>query len=199
MLNDNLKSKLYYLDKLPLFLRNSFGLEEQFELFWKVLIDIDSSIDDIFLALSLTNVTNIDDTLNKIAELVGVKRQLDVSYIINDVLTYFTLNLTNQELLRFIKTRILQNHYIGTFYDFAKNYSSIGFEVLAFDTSNKLEVSLIMNDVASLTNNDKHLFLSGNYTVRSLGITYLHSVQELALLGIWDVLTSTWDNSNWGD
>lgn len=199
MLNDKLKSKQYYLDKLTMFLKNSYGIQEQVNVLWELLTDIDTSVNDVFTALSMSEIENIDDTLNKLAELVGTKRQLDVSYNVDGVKTYFTLTLNNAELLRAIKTRILQNNYTGTFEEFANNYQRMGLEVLVYDSAGSASVALVLNDSANLTDNDKHLFLSGNYSIRSMGITYEHSIQALSLLAIWDFLNSTYDNSQWGE
>jgi len=200
MIIDKLKQKEYYLSKLTLFMRNSYGIEEQFTIFWKLLIDIDSSIDDIFDALTLLKDIDVDDTLDKLAELVGSKRQLDVVYEINLTPTRFTLNLTNKELLRSIKTRILQNNYFGTYQEFVDNYQKIGFKVLIYDNVNPNTVSIVLNDSTSLTENDRHMFLSGNYTIRSMGIEYIHFIQSIELLGVWNNLTSTYDsNTQWGE
>lgn len=201
MLIDELKRKEYYLSKLSMFARNSYGIEEQFDLFWKILTDLDSSIDDVFLALSMSfeYVEDMTDTIDKLAELTGTKRMLDVSYLIAGSKTRFTLNLSNKELLRLIQTRILQNNYNGTFEEFVSNYQRIGLQVLASDTSQSATVAVTLNVSDALTDNDKHLFLSGHYTIRSMGIIYEHAIQSLTLLAIWDSVTSVFDSAEWGD
>lgn len=199
MLIDKLKQKEYYLSKLTMFLRNSYGIKEQVEVLWKVLMDIDTTIDDVFNALSMATTEDVDDLLDKLAELVGTKRQMDVTYLENGAPQYYTLTLTNAELLRAIKTRILQNNYVGTFEEFISNYQSIGLEVLIYDTETPSTVSIVLNDSPALTDNDKKLFLAGNYTIRSVGIVYQHSILEIAQLAIWDAITSVFDTAQWGE
>ena len=199
MLIDKLKNKEYYLQKLTMFLRNSYGIEEQIEVLWKVLLDVDTTIDDVFNVLSMTTTDNVDDLLDKLAELIGTKRQMDVTYLVNGVPHYYTLTLTNAELLRAIKTRILQNNYVGTFEEFISNYQSIGLEVLIYDTETPSTVSIVLNDSPALTNNDKKLFLAGNYTIRSVGIVYQHSILDITQLAIWDAITSVFDTAQWGE
>jgi len=199
MLIEKLKQKEYYLSKLTMFLRNSYGIEEQVEVLWKVLTDIDTTIDDVFYALSMATTEDVDDLFNKLAELIGTKRQMDVTYLVNNVPQYYTLTLTNAELLRAIKTRILQNNYVGTFEEFISNYQSIGLEVLIYDTETPSTVSIVLNDSPALTDNDKKLFLAGNYTIRSVGIVYQHSILDITRLAIWDAITSVFDNAQWGE
>lgn len=199
MLIDKLKNKEYYLSKLTMFLRNSYGLEEQVEVLWKVLSDVDATIDDVFNALSMTVTDDVDDLFDKLAELIGTKRQMDVTYLVNNVPEYYTLTLTNEELLRAIKTRILQNNYVGTFEEFISNYQGIGLEVLIYDTDTPSAVSIALNDSQALTDNDKKLFLAGNYTIRSVGIVYQHSILNIVQLAIWDAITSVYDSAEWGE
>lgn len=199
MLIEKLKQKEYYLSKLTMFLRNSYGIEEQVEVLWKVLTDIDTTIDDVFYALSMATTEDVDDLFNKLAELIGTKRQMDVTYLVNEVPQYYTLTLTNAELLRAIKTRILQNNYVGTFEEFISNYQSIGLEVLIYDTETPSTVSIVLNDSPALTDNDKKLFLAGNYTIRSVGIVYQHSILDITQLAIWDAITSVFDTAQWGE
>ncbi len=197
MIDNRLKEKQYYLDKLSLFLRNSYGVEEQVTLLWKTLVDIDSTIDDFFEAFKMLKPEGIDDLLDKIAEIVGCKRNLDVSY--GSPLTSYTLSLSNEELIRSIKTRIIQNNYDGSFENFKKNYESIGLNVLATDGGVSGTSIQILNNDEKLTDNDKHMFLSGNYSIRSLGITYSFSMGDLDLIGFWDNILRTWNNSQWGE
>lgn len=199
MLIEKLKQKEYYLSKLTMFLRNSYGIEEQVDVLWKVLTDIDTTIDDVFYALSMATTEDVDDLFNKLAELIGTKRQMDVTYLVNNVPQYYTLTLTNAELLRAIKTRILQNNYVGTFEEFISNYRGIGLEVLIYDTETPSTVSIVLNDSPALTDNDKKLFLAGNYTIRSVGIVYQHSISDITRLAIWDAITSVFDTAQWGE
>lgn len=198
MLPENVKSKQYYLDKMSLFMRNSYGIEEQVELFWQMLTDIDTTVDTLFNTLSLNEDIDVDHTLDIIAEIVGCKRNLSVTYQSGGSPVTETLFLTNKELIRFIKTRVLQNNYDGSYEMFKKNYNNLGLYILAIDLAPG-EVQQILNEDSEISENDEKMFLSGNYTIRSLGIKYSFSKGSLDIIGFWDNISRTWDNTIWGD
>jgi hypothetical protein len=204
MLNEKLLSKQYYLDKLSLFIRNSYGVEEQVGIFWDLLTDINTSIRDLFDVLAFIKEEDADHTLDSLAEIVGCRRNLDVefTYLGNPIKK--TINLTNRELIRFIKTRIIRNNYSGNQIDFRDNYINIGLNVLSIDISpgfvqQVLDVKEDLNtDELNVSSNDKYMFLSGNYAIRSLGIVYEFALGELSLIGLWDRQDRRWNSSEWG-
>lgn len=200
MLNDKLRSKNYYLSKLTLFLRNSYGIEEQVDLYWNILNVMLESIDSVFEALSLEQEIDVDHTLDILAEIVGCKRNLDVEYYDNATLVKETLFLNNRELIRSIRTRIIQNNYFGGQDQLSENYSNLGLNVLSLDSQSGAGiVSQILDDDESLTANDKAMFLSGNYTIKSVGIIYEYSIGDINMYGIWDNINSKWGVSQWGE
>lgn len=190
----------YYLKKLTLFMRNSFGMEEHIEVFFNILSDIDSVTDDVLQSLDVDNSYLYDDVLNKIAQIVGVSRNLSV--VVEGITKQLTL--TNSELLRLIKTKIIQNNYNGTRSQFLSNYSNIfsniGWIFNIYDGANPgVVVSILDESNPGLTQNDRDLFLSGNYTVKSLGISYVYQIINIGRAGIWDDPNSNkgWNNSVW--
>ncbi len=208
MLNEKLRSEQYYLDKLSLFLKNSYGIKEQVRLLWELLTDMATSIDDVFNALRLEDDIDVDDTLDVLAEIVGCRRDLDVEVIHEGLTINKTIHLTNKELIRFIKTKIIQNNYSGSYIDFVDNYNSISLEVITLDDANVSGLSQqILNagadidsdDASGISSNDKYMFLSGNYSIKSVGITYDFSVGELELIAIWDSSLRRWDHAQWGN
>ncbi len=208
MLNEKLRSEQYYLDKLSLFLKNSYGIKEQVRLLWELLTDMVTSIDDVFNALRLEDDIDVDDTLDVLAEIVGCRRDLDVEVIHEGLTINKTIHLTNKELIRFIKTKIIQNNYSGSYIDFVNNYNSISLEVITLDDANVSGLSQqILNagadidsdDASGISSNDKYMFLSGNYSIKSVGITYDFSVGELELIAIWDSSLRRWDHAQWGN
>lgn len=190
----------YYLKKLTLFMRNSFGMEEHIEVFFNILSDIDSVTDDVLQSLDIDNSYLYDDVLNKIAQVVGVSRNLSVS--VEGITKQLTL--TNSELLRLVKTKIIQNNYNGTRSQFLSNYSNIfsniGWIFNIYDGANPgMVVSVLDSSNSGLTQNDRDLFLSGNYTVKSLGISYVYQIINMERAGRWNDLNSNkgWNNSVW--
>src|SRR5690554_2429117 len=162
MLDEKLRRKGYYLEKLPLFLRNSYGVEDQVHIYWSLLTDQLTTIDDLFSALALEYDGEYDDTLDKLAELVGAKRSLDVKYIEVGNPKTATLHLNNRELVRFIRTRIMQNNYFGGFEQLQENYQRLGLNVFTVDSASGAGiVDHVLNDDLDLTENDKKMFLSG--------------------------------------
>lgn len=200
MLNEKLRQKSYYLEKLPLFLRNSYGVEDQVHIYWSLLTDQLTTIDDLFSALALEYDGEYDDTLDKLAELVGAKRSLDVKYKEAGTLKEATLHLNNRELVRFIRTRIMQNNYFGGFEQLQENYQRLGLNVFTIDSASGAGiVDHVLNDDLDLTENDKKMFLSGHYTIRSVGIIYQFTIGTINMIGSWDNAGTKWNVQHWGE
>lgn len=200
MIDNKLKLKQYYLEKMPLFMRNSYGIEEQVHLYWSHLIGMSETFDELFDVLGLNRHEDADHTLDIIAEIVGCKRRLDVDYVENSVHKSATLHLTNLELLRFIRTRILQNNYSGGQGELMTNYARVGLNILTLDKpADAGTVSQYLNDDGYLSENDKIMFLSGNYTLKSVGIIYEYLVTNFTMIGTWDSTDSVFDTNYWSE
>ena len=62
---------------------------------------------------------------------------------------------------------------------------------------NSQNIAVLLNPY--LSENDKIMFLSGNYTLRSLGIIYEYSVTNFEMLAKWDSENSVFDINYWGE
>lgn len=136
MLKDILLQDEYYLDQLTLFLRNSFGIEEEISSYVSILRQIDKVENDIFkalevssqsqLALNIDYINSLNDEVSSIMDMigaiVGASRNLTLTYSMNiedpDGETSFTnkeITLNNFEYFVYISCCIFQNGYDGTY------------------------------------------------------------------------------------
>lgn len=170
------------------------------------------------------------DILDLIGEIVGVNRYITVNYgplyTFTDNRTESTLparervsnklvRLTNSELYRCIRCRIVQNNYHGTYEELEQLYRKIGLNIYIIDMSGNnfsdrsaeaflyldnrhfdplrfSELKAEMPTAMPLTINDKYLFLMGYYTIRSMGISYTVNIIDLR------AKSARWDESMWG-
>lgn len=122
--------------------------------------------------------------LDFIASLVGVSRNLTYEYITENeqhekITNRENLVLNNTELYHYILIAIARNNYDGTREMIDKTYqkafidSGIADSITYLRPSNlncQVLVQIVYN--ASMSDNDKILFQSGNYLIKSLGIDY---------------------------
>lgn len=209
MLKAELLDLDYYLNKLSLFMRNSYGVEEQFEMIHQILVRVNTSIDETFEALDVMSENYLSiinsyinnnedfDILDKIASIYGVSRHFSVTYKETPesvTSTTTELNLTNEELLMLIRARIIQNTYRGSYIESKQFYSLIGLQnqitLLTFSAG---VCEVIYTATSEQSNELKCMFLAGLLTLTSMGITYEHRLLDLSAIAIWD--TTDWDDT----
>lgn len=128
-------NKNYYFNAMSKFLLNSYGTEERFDIYLKILKNIDNIGEDIFSRLDIYNVANWDESdyfvrndvdktltddkwLDLIAAIYNINRTMKVTYFDSrltppaDVTESITLN--NWELFIYIKVMISKLNYMGT-------------------------------------------------------------------------------------
>lgn len=216
MLIEKLKQWEYYYKKLPLYVRNSYGIKDHFEMIFDMMIEMDINEEEIcncFNLLQDNYISNIiikyDEIdgydfkfLDMIADIYGVSRSLDATYINeNNVSVTEQLKLTNEELYTFIKARIIQNNYDGSYEQAIQYYDNIGLNIqLFFDSTEpaKCDIYLDLNKLA-ISKNIQALFLAGLLTIKSVGITYNERLVDFDKAGIWDGTGnhSIWDVTSW--
>lgn len=201
MITGTLKEWSYYLNKLPIYLQNSYGFEEHFKILFDLLTTLDSTEDEILSAFDILNVsfTPKDDTLDKIAELFGVRRTFDVIYKEDNVTQTASLTLTNNELLKLIKAQIINNNFDGTYETANKFYKNMNLPVYLLQSGNAAEVYVMLDNSAQLSNNEQIMFLANLFTIKSMGIIYNTSIVEVSSIFIWDSEDSNryWDEGRW--
>lgn len=203
MLINKLKDWNYYCNKLPLYVRNSYGIKEHFEILFGLMLELDSNennICDCFDLLQKNYETKIISKyasldgydfkfLDMIASIYGINRVIDVTYTdVNNNKINKQLYLNNKELYIFIKTRIIQNNYDGSYKQAIEYYNSIELNVQMFFDSTEPAKCNIYLDVNNITTSEniQSLFLAGLLTLKSVGITYNEKIVSLEITGIWD-------------
>lgn len=216
MLIDKLKDWTYYCNKLPLYVRNSYGIKEHFEILYELMLTLDANEDDIcdcfnFLQSDYENkvirkYSSLDaydfTFLDMIASIYGISRTLDVKYVDKDNnAVEKQLRLNNKELYTFIKTRIIQNNYDGSYKQAIEYYRSIGLSVqMFFDSTEPAKCDIYLDlSISSASENIQALFLAGMLTLKSVGIVYNEMIVSFDEVGIWDGADShgKWDVATW--
>ena len=201
MIKDKLLQKEYYIDKLSMFMRESYGIIPQIEIFvdWlnsmNATADVIASLLDIWnedYLLSVKEICPNDEPflpLDMIASLVGCSRRnvVMVPDTNNDPITYNKeiLELNNEELLELIKVKIVQNNYDGSLKSIIDLYKNkLNYNI--FYTLSKCEgtsryapasCNVFIDDqktdgVTPVSENIKKIFKYSDFFIQSLGIVY---------------------------
>ena len=222
MLIDKLKQWQYYYKKLPLYMRNSYGIQEHFKMIFDMMIAIDDNeqnICELFDFLQDDYVNNViakyDDIngfdfnfLDMIGAIYGVNRTLNVQYYRQSTHTNVnkTLRLNNREYYIFIKSRIIQNNYDGTFEQARQYYEGIGFPLYMFTTIEDDEHAtcyMYLGQNENTFDNIRDLYLANLLTLKSVGIIYVLNEIDIYRMAIWadDIIepnnNNSWDVSVW--
>lgn len=210
MLSEKLKTWEYYKNKIPLYLQNSYGFQEQFEIIYEILKTIDLQEDEILYAFNIldSNYSNWLETIGdgnqmKILDMIGsyfgVVRVFDVTYQNNGETINKKLHLTDKEFLNLIKARIIQNNYKGTYEDSRKFYDRMNLPVYLFNSNEPAEVNILLDDSNQLSENEKSMFLANLFTLKSIGITYNCMIVNINNLLIWNSNNehNMWDSGVW--
>ena len=65
MMIDKLKQWDYYYNKLPLYMRNSYGIQEHFKIFYELLLTLDENEDTICKLFDLLDANYLDNVVKK--------------------------------------------------------------------------------------------------------------------------------------
>jgi len=219
MLIDKLRAWEYYYKKLPLYMRNSYGIKEHFEIVWNVMMQLEWIQEDVLNAMNLLQNNYVNDVITKyddvdsynfefldiIGSLYGVNRSLNVQYVDNYIgdIIHKKLYLTNKEFYMLIKARIVQNNYDGTFEQARAYYENIGLPMYMFTGTNPAECYLYLGTNGNVTDNIRDLFMANLLTLKSVGITYIRYQIDISKMAIWASKddapnnNNSWDVSVW--
>lgn len=225
MLTAKLKDWTYYYNKVPLYLKNCYGFTDHFDIIFQSLLAIDATEDIICKAFDITaddyenSIIRAYDRsvtqdqfkfLDMIGNLYGVTRTFNVHYTTVDKNQEIEehdiqLHLTNSEFLKLIKCRIIQNNYDGSYQQTREYYDKMKMPVYMFQGPEPASVYVIVSTKLPdgsdfvMTENERHLFLANLLTIKSMGITYSTSIQDITTLAIWDStkLERRWDKATW--
>lgn len=202
IIDEEVQTLDYYVNKLPLFLQNSYGFIEMLESMFKPIKQDFATMEELLYSYDIFD----DDFLNFIVELEGSGSSEsepygDVSEILDRFAAYFglrrimnvtydgetyELNLNNAELLTLIRAQVIRNNYDGTAERAEKFYNTLGFgSILRAVTTGPASAKIyLFHEQAEIeiTDNLKHLFFAGYLTIASVGITYTYKLFEMANL-----------------
>ena len=224
---DKIKSYEWYYNKLPLYLKNSYGFSEHFKIWYELLISGDKNgivnVGDTLLYLFnifdenfLQTIANLPDSgategnygtvsdfLDKLGHLFGVIRNFSVTYK-NDNNEDVTedLSLNNEDFLLLIKAQIIKNYCEGTYEQIKGYYNSAGLDVFLITTEDGASAHLYLAatpDSTKYSLNVEKMFKSGLMRIESMGITYTEGVRALDWFLTWDSTKAKeyWDAGVW--
>ena len=205
-LPDNNLTLDYYVNKLTLFLRKSYGITDHVEIFYGFIRQSNITLSNMFEQLDIMNVafdyytpaklsemkdnpTYDNKLLDYLADIFGVSRKFNIQYY-DDNLDYHNdaLNLSDYELLLLIRMMIIKNNFNGTFDDVKKFYNDVGFKIYMITDAVSGAVNVYLDNSPSYgkTLNIEKMFYAGLFTIESLGIRYQYVTTEIALTGVWN-------------
>ena len=216
----------YYVKKCPLYLQNDENFLEHFRIWYDLLAGSNKENGTINTSLNILYFMNIFDNnyleninklkddglkidiLEKLGNLFNVKRNFSVSYIDNNQQVSESLNLTDEEFLLLIKSRIIKNYSNGSYQQMREFYDKAGLQIYyKSEQSGSVNVILLVSDGTlsySYTDNIKKMFKAGLLTIQSMGIQYNHTVTDYNVLLVWkenddgSILDSIgWDTGVW--
>lgn len=224
---DKIKSYEWYYNKLPLYLKNSYGFSEHFKIWYELLISGDKNgivnvgdtllylfniFDENFLQTIASlpdsgategNYGTVSDFLDKLGYLFGVIRNFSVTYK-NDNNENVTedLSLNNEDFLLLIKAQIIKNYCEGTYEQIKGYYNSAGLDVFLITTEDGASAHVYLGatpDSTKYSLNVEKMFKSGLMRIESMGITYTDGVRALDWFLTWDSIKAKeyWDAGVW--
>lgn len=229
MLELKLKTYDYYLDKLSMFMRGCYGIPEQYAMLIDILNELDDACNKVINLVDITKdevfcelvyntdsrtVGSFNDLLTKLGNLYGVSQHFTLSFVEDGVREEHEVDLTPFEFWLLIKAQILQNCFDGSYIQTREFYDKMNLPVYIFTNVDNAEALMILNTTSdivvrvnetstrqyAITNNIIYLFKAGYFTIKSMGITYSHSISDTAYLAIWDSTDENkmWDVAKWG-
>lgn len=197
----------YYVKKCPLYLQNDENFLEHFRIWYDLLAGTNEENGTVNTSLNILYFMNIFDNdyleninklkddslkidiLEKLGNLFNVKRNFSVSYVDNNQQVSESLNLTDEEFLLLIKSRIIKNYSNGSYQQMREFYDKAGLQIYyKSEQSGSVNVILLVSDGTlsyNYTDNIKKMFKAGLLTIQSMGIQYNHTVTDYNVLLIW--------------
>lgn len=189
MITNRLRQIEYYKHKLPMLLRNSYGYEEELQVLFEVLTQIDATADDLLKGLDIFSESydisgDALDILDKIASLFGLARTFSFYYPdpTTSELIRCDATFNNRQLLTLIKARVIQMNFDGSREQAQAYYKNVKLPIYVLTeqtTRATCKVYLNKGEADGLdTELLEKVFLSGLLTIKSTGIKYVHVAAE---------------------
>lgn len=197
MLKEKLTEKKYYLDNMSMFLKESYGIEEQLNMFVEWLKSMDNLADVSISCLDIWNpnykndlkrkISNDEDfkPLDNLASLIGISRETKISYYDKEKKekVYEILHFSNDDLIDLIIINIIQNNYKGTTKELIDLYQKkLKYNIYIVPSLKNLTaynsaycdvyLEVTRSDGTTISENIQKMFKYSNLFLRSLGIEY---------------------------
>lgn len=197
MLKEKLTEKKYYLDNMSMFLKESYGIEEQLNMFVDWLKSMDNLADVSISCLDIWNpeykndlkrkISNDEDfkPLDNLASLIGISRETKISYYVEGETepVYEILHFSNDDLIDLIIINIIQNNYKGTTKELIDLYQKkLKYNIYIVPSLKNLTaynsaycdvyLEVTRSDGTTISENIQKMFKYSNLFLRSLGIEY---------------------------
>lgn len=200
MIREDLLDFKYYLDRLSLFMKESYGIKEHIKTFYRQLEKINSYFDEFLKYFNIwgNNPKYIPtgEILDNIGEIFGCHRKFTIPIISNNENKYYMVNLTDDDdYLLYIKCQIIKQNFMGTnenlekFYNINNNYLPFNFTYMVNQEiqNNIAQCNIYFNNYDAIdknknpifSDNIKILFENGYLTIESMGILYRRLLQNI--------------------
>ena len=202
-INPQLLEYQYYLDRMSMFLNESYGINNRIKILHSLLITIDefweeilkkyNVMDNNYYTTSEEKTSLVDQMLDYIGLIFECRRNLTVTYTQNDQTNRENITLNNEEFLTYIKCQIIKQNFDGTREELYRLYQTdevlnyiLGIYYLVEKTSPSLNVRIIWSNYETYSLNLQKLFLGGYLTIESIGIIYNRALQNITKLAIFN-------------
>ncbi len=213
MIREDLLEFQYYLNRLSMFMKESYGMQEQFEIFYQQLLQVNNEFDYLFDQLDIFNKqgkelpsTWVSKLIDKIGAIFGCYRKFTI-FINNE---YEELNLEDDEFIIYIKCQIVKQNFQGSREELSTIYSTFDdgkvtkglLDLLMVYVLYQTQSPLLLNSVqcniywsnySQYSENLRKLFLAGYLTIESMGILYNRITQNIDGLGIFSSIVTLSD------
>ena len=201
LLDENLLTFDYYKNLTPMYLQQSYGFLDIFKIYYDLgfaeneettdNLSIIEFIEKLFNSLDVYSKNVNKDILYKLCNFFGISKNVRVQFYDYTAEKWVTknLSLTDDELLLYLKCKIIQNRYDGTAKMANDLYDRVGLPIFMVTRTNNeayCQVWLLMYDDTQFSQNIQELFLSGLLTLKSVGVRYSHRIQVATNIALFD-------------
>ena len=201
LLDENLLTFDYYKNLTPMYLQQSYGFLDIFKIYYDLgfaeneettdNLSIIEFIEKLFNSLDVYSKNVNKDILYKLCNFFGISKNVRVQFYDYTAEKWVTknLSLTDDELLLYLKCKIIQNRYDGTAKMANDLYDRVGLPIFMVTQTNNeayCQVWLLMYDDTQFSQNIQELFLSGLLTLKSVGVRYSHRIQVATNIALFD-------------
>lgn len=215
MIREDLLEFKYYLDRLSMFMKQSYGINEHIEIFYQQLYQVNKCYDELIATLQIFNRNPDDeilsDTLDNLGNIFGCYRKFTINYIdSNNNPVYKEINLEDDnDFLVYIKCQIIKQNFDGTFGQLQTLYSTENQNGLVplkltyvISRANSLDCDIYFDNNGNFSQDIKDLFLAGYLSIESMGIKYTRHLENtggIAMFALDDIASNAPDYYKFSD